>query len=147
MGQTGHQTGRQTGHQTGQCLCGQVSYEMNAEPQICVTCHCKNCQRQAGSALSIIVGVPEEAVTIKGKVKTYNDTGDSGATVYRQFCPNCGSPVFTRLEPEGAPLFIKAGTFDDTSWLKPQFHCYTKSAQDWVEMGDLPGFETVPEGL
>ena len=132
---------------TGKCLCGDVSYTVSAEPLMCVTCHCKNCQRQAGSALSIIIGVPENSVAIAGEVKTYNDTGDSGATVRRQFCPNCGSPVFTRLEHEGAPLFIKAGTLDDTSSLKPQLHCYTKSAQSWVELGDLPQFETVPEGL
>jgi len=132
---------------TGQCLCGDVTFTADAEPLVCVTCHCKNCQRQAGSALSIIVGVPEESVTCQGELKTYNDTGDSGATVYRQFCPNCGSPVFTRLEHEGAPLFIKAGTLDDTSGLKPACHCYTKSAQGWVEMGDLPQFETVPEGM
>ena len=47
---------------------------------------------QAGSALSIIVGVPEGSVSIEGEVKTYNDTGDSGATVKRQFCGSCGSP-------------------------------------------------------
>jgi hypothetical protein len=132
---------------TGQCLCGDVRYSVSADPLMCVTCHCKNCQRQAGTALSIIVGVPDEAVTITGKLKTYHDTGDSGAEVRRQFCPNCGSPVFTRVDREGAPLFIKAGTLDDTSSLKPQFHCYTKSAQEWVELGDLPQFETVPDGL
>lgn len=132
---------------TGRCLCGEVSYEVSGDPITCVTCHCKNCQRQAGSALSIIVGVPEDAVTVSGELKTYNDTGDSGAVVQRQFCPNCGSPIFSRLAPQGAPLFIKAGTLDDTSALQPVLHCYTKSAQSWVEMGDLPQFETVPEGM
>ena len=132
--------------QSGGCLCGQVRYTLSAEPQICVTCHCKNCQRQAGSALSIIIGVPEDAVEHIGTIKTYNDTGDSGATVRRQFCPECGSPVFTRLETPGL-MFIKAGTLDDTSGLQPAFHCYTKSRQKWLELGDLPGFETVPEGM
>lgn len=132
---------------TGGCLCGQVRYSVNAEPQICVTCHCKNCQRQAGTALSVIVGVAEDAVEISGEVKTYNDTGDSGATVRRQFCGNCGSPVFTRLDQPEGMLFIKAGTLDDTSGLKPAFHCYTKSKQNWVELGDVPGFETVPQGM
>ena len=136
----------ETANHTGGCLCGQVRYTLSADPALCVTCHCKNCQRQAGSALSIIVGVPEDAVEYSGEIKTYNDTGDSGATVRRQFCPECGSPVFTRLEQPGL-MFIKAGTFDDTSDLQPQFHCYTKSRQQWVELGDLPGFETVPEGL
>ncbi len=133
--------------QTGGCLCGAVRYTLAAEPLMCVTCHCKNCQRQAGTALSIIIGVPENAVSFTGRLKTYDDTGDSGATVRRQFCPECGSPVFTRVEqPEGV-MFIKAGTLDDTSNLKPAFHCYTKSKQDWIGLGDIPGFETVPDGL
>lgn len=131
---------------TGGCLCGKVRYTLGADPQICVTCHCKNCQRQAGSALSIIIGVAEDSLDITGEVKTYNDRGDSGATVRRQFCDTCGSPVFTRLETPGM-MFIKAGTLDDTSQLRPVLHCYTKSKQDWVDLGDIPGFETVPEGL
>ena len=132
---------------TGGCLCGKVRYEMTTEPLMCVTCHCKNCQRQAGSALSIIIGVPDGSLKIEGEVKTYNDTGDSGATVRRQFCENCGSPVFTRVESPPGVMFIKAGTLDDTSELEPSLHCYTKSKQDWVELGEIPGFETVPEGL
>ncbi len=132
---------------TGGCLCGAIRYEVSSDPLMCVTCHCKNCQRQAGSALSIIVGIPEDALTVSGEVKTYNDTGDSGATVRRQFCENCGSPVFTRLDNADGMMFIKAGTLDDTSSLDPAFHCYTKSKQDWVELGDKPGFETVPQGL
>ena len=131
---------------TGGCLCGQIRYTLSAEPKVCVTCHCKNCQRQAGTALSVIIGVPEDAVEITGQVKTYNDTGDSGASVRRQFCGDCGSPVFTRLEQPGM-LFIKAGSLDDTSGLKPAFHCYTKSKQDWVPLGDIPCYETVPPGL
>ena len=131
---------------TGGCLCGQVRYTMNADPLMCVTCHCKNCQKQAGSALSIIIGVAEDSVEITGEVKTYNDTGDSGATVRRQFCPECGSPVFTRIDAPGL-MFIKAGTLDDTSELNPAFHCYGKSKQDWIPMGDIPIYETVPEGL
>ena len=132
---------------TGGCLCGKVRYTCESDPLLCVTCHCKNCQRQAGSALSIIIGVPEAAVEVTGEVTTYNDTGDSGASVRRQFCNTCGSPVFTRIDSPPGMMFIKAGTLDDTTGLKPAFHCYTKSKQAWVDLGDLPAFETVPEGL
>ena len=66
---------------TGGCLCGAVRYTCESDPLLCVTCHCKNCQRQAGSALSVIIGVPEDAVSFEGALKTYNDTGDSGATL------------------------------------------------------------------
>ncbi|MEL7218596.1 MAG: GFA family protein [Pseudomonadota bacterium] len=132
---------------TGGCLCGAVRYTLSAEPLMCVTCHCKNCQRQAGTALSVIIGVPSDSVDVTGELKTYNDTGDSGATVRRQFCPECGSPVFTLVDqPEGV-MFVKAGSLDDTSDLKPAFHCYTKSKQGWIGLGDIPGYDTVPQGL
>ena len=132
--------------QAGGCLCGKVRYTLKTEPVVSVTCHCKNCQRQAGTALSVIVGVPETGLEIEGELKTYEDTGDSGAPVYRQFCPECGSPVFTRLDRGDGLMFIKAGTLDDTSWVNPVFHCYTKSKLPWVELGSIPAFETVPEG-
>ena len=132
---------------TGGCLCGAVRYTCESDPLLCVTCHCKNCQRQAGSALSVIIGVPEGAVQFEGELTTYNDTGDSGATVRRQFCGTCGSPVFTRVDTPPGMMFIKAGTLDDTSILKPAFHCYTKSKQDWVDLGEIPSFDTVPQGL
>lgn len=102
---------------------------------------------EAGSALSVIIGVPEAAVSFEGILKTYHDTGDSGAAVRRQFCPECGSPVFTRVESPPGMLFIKAGTLDDTGILKPAFHCYARSKQGWVDLGDTPAFATVPEGL
>lgn len=131
---------------TGGCLCGQVRYSFEVEPSLCVTCHCKNCQQQAGSAYSIIIAVPDDGVEISGELKTYHDTGDTGAIVRRQFCGECGSPIFSRLEKPGT-MFIKAGSLDDTSMLSPQFHCYTKSKQNWVSLDGLPGFETVPDGL
>src|SRR5687768_15734380 len=42
----------------GSCLCGGVRYESAAEPLMTAVCHCENCQRQSGTAFSIIVGVP-----------------------------------------------------------------------------------------
>ncbi|MFN2098811.1 GFA family protein [Altererythrobacter sp. MF3-039] len=124
--------------QTGKCLCGAVNYEAQAEPLMQAVCHCKNCQRQAGSAMSIIVGYPKGTVDISGEVTTYDDSGESGLAVHRQFCPKCGSPLFTLAESAPDMIFIKAGSFDDTSWLQPSIHFWTQSAQSWFEMGDVP---------
>ncbi|MEP3050784.1 MAG: GFA family protein [Erythrobacter sp.] len=132
---------------TGGCLCGEIRYELSTDPAMCMTCHCKNCQRQAGSSHSIIIGVPEGSVSVTGSVKTFNDKGESGATVKRQFCGDCGSPIFSLAAQPPGFMFVKAGTLDDTSSLKPAFHCYTKSKQDWVELEDIPSFATVPDAL
>ena len=120
----------------GACLCRAVSYSGDAEPFLVATCHCDNCQRQAGSAFSIIVGVPKVAMSISGgeNIKEFQDTGDSGAAVYRRFCKECGSPLFTTVE--GAPdlLFIKAGTLNDRSWLQPTVHYWCDTKQPWVHL-------------
>lgn len=129
---------------TGQCLCGAISYETEGDPLMTAVCHCKNCQRQAGSALSIIVGFPADAVTVTGNLKTYRDRGETGAVVYRKFCDNCGSPVITDLDGADGMRFVKAGTFDDVDWLEPSVHFWTKRAQKWFEFGDIPQVEGNP---
>ncbi len=121
---------------TGKCLCGNVRYTLKSDPIVTAVCHCKNCQRQAGSAFSIVVVAPFEAVAIEGDLKTYHDTADSGATLDRKFCPECGSAMFSLQPDKAETIIIKAGTLDDTSWLKPAAHVWCDSAQPWVEISD-----------
>lgn len=131
---------------TGGCLCGQVRYELTVDPTVCLNCHCKNCQRQAGSSFSFIVGVPEGTVNVTGSLKTYDDKGDTGGRVQRQFCPDCGSPLFSLVENAPGMVWVKAGTLDDTSSLTPAMNIYTKSKQHWLELGAIPAFEAGPGG-
>jgi hypothetical protein len=130
---------------TGGCLCGQVRYKANAEPALTAICHCKNCQKQAGSAFSIVVAVPESALTIQGTTKTYNDKGDSGKPVDRIFCPECGSPIISVAPALPGLSIIKAGTLDDTSWLKPTMEIFCDSAQPWLTLpGSMQRFPKMP---
>src|SRR5580765_9093163 len=103
----------------GGCLCGKIRYSANAEPAFTGVCHCRNCQKQGGTAFSIVVGVPAAALSVQGEMKTFHDKGDSGKTVDRRFCPDCGSPIVTEVEAMPGMAILKAGTLDDTSWLKP----------------------------
>ena len=124
---------------TGQCLCGAVRYAIEGDLQMCGVCHCKNCQRQAGSAYSVLVAVADEQIEIKGDLTTYDDHADSGNVVHRHFCGTCGSPVKTSLPTQPGMTYIKAGTLDDTSVLHPQMHFWTDSKQDWVTVDeDIP---------
>ena len=42
----------------GSCLCRSIRYRSDAQPMMIAVCHCENCQRQSGTALAIVVGVP-----------------------------------------------------------------------------------------
>ena len=119
----------------GRCLCGKVTYSCAAEPVAQAVCHCKDCQRQTGTALSVLVAVPRDALKIDGELSSYTTVGeDSGTGTARRFCPECGSPIASF--PDGLPdvALLKAGTLDDSSWLDPQMHVWTDSAQPWVEI-------------
>ena len=131
---------------TGSCLCAAVRYTIRAEPAMQVICHCSHCQRQSGSAFSTIIGVPECALEVIGEVRTYNDRGDNGSEVLRQFCPRCGSPLFSRVAATPGMVYIKSGTLDDPRMFHPQAHIWTKSALEWVSIDSAPAFETKPGG-
>jgi hypothetical protein len=130
---------------TGGCLCGAVRYEIQGDLAMQGVCHCSHCQRQAGSAFSTIAGVPAGNLTVtKGAPKSYLDHGESGKAVERQFCGDCGSPLFSLVEAAQGMTFVKAGTLDDTGLFQPAMHFWTRSKQGWVETGAVPAFATNP---
>ena len=117
----------------GHCLCGSITYVSTAEPVLTGVCHCTDCQRQTGSAGSIVVAVPTNSLEVRGDtLKTYATIGDEhGTKTNRQFCSECGSPIVSRIDAMPDLVFIKAGTLDDTSWLNPTAEFFRRSAQPW----------------
>lgn len=125
---------------SGGCLCGRIRYQSDAAPAIVAICHCRNCQRQAGSAFSVLAGVPKASLTITGEenLKTYEDRGDeSGQPVLRKFCSNCGSPLISDVASFPDMQFIKAGTLDDPSTLEPQMQFWCDSAWPNLNLNEL----------
>lgn len=92
-----------------------------------------------------VVGIPKSALSLHGNIKTFNDTGDSGQPVMRNFCPDCGSPIMSDVAVMPELNFLKAGTLDDTSWLRPSMQIYCDSVQPWVQLGgELQSFPKMP---
>jgi hypothetical protein len=63
--------------------------------------------------------VPKDALKITGEVKCFDLKGDSGNTLSRGFCPNCGSRLFSKLEAAPAMMGIAAASLEDGGWYKP----------------------------
>lgn len=121
----------------GGCLCGAVRYRSSAAALMTAICNCKHCQRQTGSAFSILVAVPKGALVMEGaQPDTYRDIGESGLPVLRRFCAKCGSPIFSEVSATPTMDWLKAGTLDDASWLQPQVNIWCDSAQPWVRLSD-----------
>ena len=132
----------------GRCLCGAVTYSSEAEPAFTAVCHCKDCQRQGGTAFSVVVGVPKADLEISGELSSFSTVGsDHGQETQRQFCSSCGSPIVSLSAAMPDVAFLKAGTLDDTSWLQPQLEVWGTSAQPWVEAVEgRPRMERGPQG-
>jgi len=132
---------------SGGCLCGKVRFSMAGEPIATAICHCRNCQKTAGSAFSVIVLAPVAALSVEGTPAIYRDTGDSGATVERSFCGNCGSPIVSDspgMRQQGMTA-IKAAAFDDVAWLKPTVQIWCDSEQPWIStLASLPRVAKTP---
>lgn len=119
----------------GSCLCGSIRYTCNAEPLLTAVCHCPHCQKQSGTSFSVIVAVPKDSLRIAGQtLKTFEDVGESGLPVRRQFCGKCGSPIVSHLEAMPDLAFIKAGTLKNTSWLNPTMEVWCETAQPWIDI-------------
>lgn len=74
----------------------------------------------------------------KGVLKELVTIADSGREKTCTFCPECGVRIYNRTS---ALMSVKAGTLDDTSWLTPDAHYWTKRQHPWVELPEnIPCF-------
>jgi hypothetical protein len=130
----------------GGCQCGAVRYRIVGPAKALAVCHCKECQRQSGSAFGMGLFLPrDQFVLLRGTLKSFTRSSDSGRPVVCSFCPECGNRIIH--EPSRAPglVNVRAGTLDDTSWLTPGLQAWTQSKQKWLALGVAPAFEQQPE--
>jgi hypothetical protein len=120
----------------GGCLCRDVRYRARTAAARTMVCHCHACQKQAGSAFSILFVIARDAIEITGAMAVFEHLGDSGQAVQRHFCGRCGSPIISTLAARPAIVAVKAGTLDDPGWLAPRLHVWCASAQPWVDIPD-----------
>src|SRR4051794_40784285 len=132
---------------TGHCLCGNISYSIAGEPFAQALCHCQDCQRQTGSAFSIVIGVARDAFSVEGDTLASIDTTGEvhGTPTHRHFCSACGSPIYSVVDAQPEVVYVKAGTLDDASWLEPTAEVFTRSALPWSPRLETSArFETLP---
>jgi hypothetical protein len=119
---------------TGSCLCGAIKYTVDAPVSELRACHCTHCQKSSGAAGTVNAVVPTSAFRItQGRPKRYDAKADSGRTLYRFFCGDCGSPIYGQREINTANVVVvRAGTLDNAGDMKIAANIWTKSARPWA---------------
>lgn len=123
---------------TGGCQCGETRYESAAEPIALYACHCRECQKQSGSAFGMSLRVPKSGFRVtRGEPRHFVRPTDSGRHLKCWFCDKCGSRLWHEPEPPGEALTIKAGSLDEPVDFSEAVHIWTARK--------LPGLK-IPEG-
>ena len=82
---------------------------------------------------------------ITGTSEAYSVRSGSGALATRGFCPQCGSPLFTRGDANPRFLSVRFPTLDDASAFQPMLDIWTASAQPWVCLSQaIPQYLQLP---
>jgi hypothetical protein len=127
----------------GGCLCGAIRYTIDAPITELRACHCTNCQKSSGASGSVNATIQSATFKLdKGSPKRFAGKADSGRTLYRFFCGDCGSPIYSQRETAPEMMNIRAGTLDDSSGLKVSLNIWTKSARSWGHID--PASKQVP---
>jgi hypothetical protein len=131
-----------TRHLEGGCFCGAVRYRLKSAPMFVNCCHCRDCQRQTGSAF-VINGIIEadRIELLKGKPEATAMPTESGRPhdIFR--CADCCTALWSDYGRR--PMrFVRMSTLDDAAAFVPDAHIFTRSKLPWVRFSeDAPAFE------
>jgi hypothetical protein len=118
--------------QKGSCLCGAVSFEVAAELQPAVACHCRQCRKQTDHYFAS-ADVPRSALTLSGTDRL--SWFQSSARVRRGFCSACGSTLFWDPTHKDT-IAVARGAFDTPTATRLKTHIFVDYKGDYYDIAD-----------
>ena len=120
----------------GGCACGAVRYQAASEPVAARMCVCRICQRLTGGAGSVLAFFATDSFTVEGSTGDFASVADSGNIIHRQFCPECGTPLFSSAEVRPHLIGVRLGSLDDPSSVTPTAIVWTDEAPAWAHLNE-----------
>ena len=128
----------------GRCACGVVRYRLASAPMFVHCCHCRDCQRETGSAFVLNALIEADRVTLlSGNLEPVAVPTNSGRPHEIHRCPSCKVAVWSVYGGAGPKLrFVRVGTLDDPAAVAPDVHIYVRSKLPWVALPEgVPSFD------
>ena len=131
---------------TGSCQCGAVTFSVEAPALLTYACFCHSCQKRTGSAFSMGLIVPTDALRIAGEVKAWSRVSDQGVSNTRYSCADCGNIIYGTGDASPELAKLQAGLLDDTSEVEPEVYLWNCYRQPWVTLpARARPFDTQPD--
>lgn len=129
----------------GGCGCRGIRYRLEMPPMFVHCCHCRWCQREAGSAFVVNAMIEADRVTLSaGEPEIIDTPSASGKGQKIARCPWCRIALWSHYSGAGPHVnFVRVGTLDEPDHLPPDIHIFTASKQPWVVLS--PGIPAYPE--
>lgn len=119
----------------GSCLCNGIQYEIQGDLGEIIQCHCQKCRKANGTAFATNTPIASESFRfLKGEELTAEFESTPG--VFRVFCKQCASPLFSRRPSQPEVLRLRLGTLDTPIDTKPSMHIFVGSKAEWDEITD-----------
>jgi hypothetical protein len=113
--------------------CEQLQIRVAGDPSITAACSCQQCHRRTGSLFGAVAFFDDDRIIeTVGDCSCFERPSDSGRTVKINFCPNCGSSVFWKVQILEGSTGIAVGCFADPDFPKPQFVAWTATQHSWL---------------
>src|SRR4051812_38566108 len=106
-------------------------------------CHCKDCQRQTGTAFVLNALIEANQVQqLGGDIRPVTMPTDSGLPHRVARCTRCGTAMWSHYGGRSLDCFVRVGTLDEPSALPPDVHIFTRSKLPWIILPPgVPAFE------
>jgi hypothetical protein len=126
----------------GGCACGVVRYTLTSRPMFVHCCHCRDCQRQSGSAFAVNALIETDRIHIhSGTLEVTEMPTDSGRPHDIHRCSACRTALWSDYGRRPGLRFVRVGTLDNPHAVPPDVHIYTRSKLPWVVLPDAtPAF-------
>ncbi|WP_424251335.1 GFA family protein [Collimonas pratensis] len=129
----------------GGCACGAIRYLASAPPRAGIHCQCRACQKSSGTGHTSNMVFEASCFAMDGPIKFWPSQADSGHTVNRGFCEQCGSPILSNSSGMPGLVFVRAASLDDPDIFLPTMIIHGNSAPEWDAIDlTLPYFSTEP---
>lgn len=121
-----------------------MRYRLREAPVQLVFCHCSRCRKATGSAFAAVAPIAASSLELldgEQAIRSYQ----SSPGVHRQFCGDCGSPLYSRRDAQPELFRLRAGTLDTPWETQPAMHIFAASKAPWdVIADDAPQYDTRP---
>ena len=120
---------------SGACACEAVRFSLQAAPMFTHCCHCRDCQRQTGSAFVLNALIETDRIRLeRGSPVAVPLPTSSGRPHDVHRCGTCGTALWSDYGRRAGLRFVRVGVLDEPERVAPDVHIYTRSKLPWVSL-------------